>query len=96
MLKRTALIAVLATAGFTGIATDVQAAPPGQVSDWQRFYNYPYLYYPHSFQRPQQYDHLYYRYSPAMRIPVYNNDWYNFYPTEKPYHSGNHFRLDIF
>ena len=44
----------------------------------------------------QQYDNMYYRYEPSMRIPVYNKNWYNFYPTEKPYHSGSHYILDVF
>lgn len=96
MLKRMILIAVIAVAAATGLGNSVEAAPPGQVSDWHRFYNYPYVYYPHSFRQPQQYDHLYYRYSPEMRIPVYNKNWYNFYPSEKPYHRGHHFIMDVF
>lgn len=72
-------------------------AQPGQPTDWNRFYYYPYIYYPHNFQPSNQsYDHLYYRYPPHRRIPVYNNSWYNFYPTEKPYHWGHHFELDVF
>ena len=96
MLRRLALFAVVATAAVAGTGNDVEAAPPGQPADWQRFYHYPYVYYPQTFQQPQEYDHLYYRYSPAMRIPVYNKDWYSFYPTKKAWHSGNHFRLDVF
>jgi len=95
MLKRLILLAVMAAAA-NGMSTTAEAAPPGQPADWQRFYSYPYVYYPHSFQQPQQYDHMYYRYSPSMRIPVYNKAWYNFYPTDKPYHHGNHFLLDVF
>lgn len=95
MLKRLVLAAVIA-AGVFMTNTSTEAAPPGQPSDWQRFYHYPYVYYPHSFQRPQTYDHMYHRYSPSMRIPVYNTSWYNFYPTEKPYHDGHHYLLDIF
>ena len=68
----------------------------GQPTDWQRFYYYPYVYYPQNFQRPTQFDHLYYRYPPEQQIPVYNKSWYNFYPTEKPYHWGHHFILDVF
>ena len=75
----------------------VKAAPPGQPSDWQRFYYYPYVYYPHNFQsQPQSYNHMYYRYPTERRIPVYNVDWHNFYPSERPYHSGHHFILDVF
>jgi len=96
MLKRMILISVVAAAAFAGSARTVEAAPPGQAADWQRFYSYPYVYYPHSFQQPQQYDHMYHRYSPGMQIPVYNRSWYNFYPSEKPYHKGHHFLMDIF
>lgn len=95
MLKRIVMFAIIAVAAATGVRC-VEAAPPGQPSDWQRFYHYPYVYYPHSFQKPQQYDNMYYRYEPSMRIPVYNKNWYNFYPTEKPYHSGSHYILDVF
>jgi hypothetical protein len=68
----------------------------GQPTDWGRFYYYPYVYYPHNFQAPQQYNHLYHRYAPPQQIPVYNKDWYNFYPTARPYHMGHHFILDVF
>ena len=36
------------------------------------------------------------RYAPPQQIPVYNKDWYNFYPTARPYHMGHHFILDVF
>ncbi len=96
MLKRVLLFAIIAAAACVQKIDTVEAAPPGQPADWQRFYHYPYVYYPQNFQRPQTYDHMYYRYAPEMRIPVYNKNWYNFYPSEKPYHSGHHFVLDIF
>ena len=96
MLKRILMMMVVAVAMATGSNKVVEAAPPGQVADWQRFYHYPYVYYPHSFRKPQQYNSLYYKYPQEMRIPVYRKDWYNFYPTEKLYHSGNHFKLDVF
>lgn len=96
MLKRLMMIAVLVVAALAVNTRTVEAAPPGQPSDWQRFYYYPYVYYPHSFRKPQTYNSLYYKYSPEMRIPVYRKDWYNFYPTDKPYHSGHHFILDVF
>ena len=67
--------------------TEILSRCTVRLGDWR---------YPHSFQKPQQYDHMYYRYEPSMRIPVYNKSWYNFYPTEKPYHSGHHFILDVF
>lgn len=77
-------------------SSSVQAAEVGQPYDWNRFYYYPYVYYPHNFQAPQQYDNMYYRYPAERRIPVYNKDWHNFYPSERPYHMGHHFILDVF
>lgn len=75
----------------------LEAAGKGQPTDWSRFYYYPYVYYPHNFKpQNQTYDHMYYRYAPERRIPVYNKNWYNFYPTERPYHMGHHFILDVF
>lgn len=100
MFKRSLIagFGVAALAAFSAInCGQVMAAPPGQPTDWQRFYYYPYVYYPHNFQpQPQSQDHMYYRYTNQQRIPVYNADWYNFYPTKKPYHSGNHFTMDVF
>ncbi|MEP3478855.1 MAG: hypothetical protein ABJZ55_06380 [Fuerstiella sp.] len=96
MLKKALLLAVVAVMAITSFSTPTQAAQHGQPANWQRFYHYPYVYYPHNFQKPQQYDNMYYRYAPSMRIPVYNKNWYNFYPSEKPYHSGHHFILDVF
>ena len=88
------LFVVVATLGALSPA-EATAGGPGQPADWQRFYYYPYVYYPQTFERPQTYNHLYHRYPPSMRIPVYNRHWYNFYPTDKPYHSGHHFILDV-
>ena len=99
-MKRATLMGVLlltAAAGLFGGAEPAQAAPPGQPTNWQRFYYYPYVYYPHNFQQyPESYDHLYYRYPREKQIPVYNTDWHNFYPMEKPYYRGHHFALDVF
>lgn len=82
-----------------GLASNdqAQAAGKGQPTDWNRFNYYPYVYYPHNFQ-PQRgsFDHLYYRYGPEQRIPVFNKNWYNEYPSPKPYHKGHHFILDVF
>ncbi|PQO29989.1 calmodulin-binding protein [Blastopirellula marina] len=67
--------------------------------DWERFYHYPYVYYPQNFQGPEYYrsrDSLYYRYPAEMRIPVYNKQWQNPYPNGRLYHSGHHFLLDVF
>jgi len=82
-------------AGLMG-GNSAQAAGNGQPYDWNRFYYYPYVYYPHNFQGPQQFDHLYYRYPQERRIPVYNTNWHNFYPSPRPYHMGHHFILDVF
>lgn len=67
--------------------------------DWNRFYHYPYVYYPQNFWGPDYYrsaEDLYYRYPPEMRIPVYNLRWQNFYPQSHRYYQGDHMRLDIF
>jgi len=67
--------------------------------DWQRFYYYPYVYYPHNYYSPEYFQsgpNLYHRYPAEMRVPAYNKSWINFYPTQRRYHTGNHFRLDIF
>ncbi|SFI40419.1 hypothetical protein [Planctomicrobium piriforme] len=100
MIRRT-VSAGLVAAAFVVLAafnsTTVEAAPPGQPTNWQRFYYYPYVYYPHNFQQQtESYDNLYYRYPVQRRIPVYNADWYNFYPSDKPYHWGNHYTMDVF
>ena len=76
---------------------ETQAAGRGQPDDWQRFYYYPYVYYPHNFQPNNvTYNHMYHRYPANRRIPVYNKNWHNFYPTKRPYHKGHHFILDVF
>lgn len=100
MLKKT-LLAGLCVVAFVAMAivdsSEVEAAPPGQPTNWQRFYYYPYVYYPHNFKTStESYDNLYHRYPTERRIPVYNTGWHNFYPKERPYHSGHHFILDVF
>ena len=67
--------------------------------DWNRFYHYPYVYYPQNFWGTDYYrssEDLYYRYPPEMRIPVYNMRWHNYYPQDRRYHKGHHFQLDVF
>lgn len=67
--------------------------------DWERFYHYPYVYYPRNFWGNEYYrsaESLYYRYPPEMRIPVYNKKWQNYYPQGRLYHEGHHFNLDVF
>jgi hypothetical protein len=67
--------------------------------DWNRFYHYPYVYYPQNFWGNEYFrsaDSLYHRYPPEMRIPVYNRHWFNYYPSPRPYYQGHHFVLDVF
>lgn len=67
--------------------------------DWNRFYHYPYVYYPQNYWGSEYFrsaDSLYHRYPPEMRIPVYNKRWHNYYPSERKFHSGHHFLLDVF
>jgi hypothetical protein len=105
-MVRILALAVLAAA-MAASAADAQ--PPqnafgrvwgGQFAyDWERFYHYPYVYYPQNFWGADYYrsaDSLYYRYPAEMRIPVYNRKWYNYYPTGRLYHDGHHFELDVF
>ena len=68
-------------------------------ADWERFYHYPFVYYPQNFQGREYFqsrNSLYYRYPPEMRVPVYNKRWHNYYPTPRRYHWGHHFNLDVF
>jgi hypothetical protein len=67
--------------------------------DWNRFYHYPYVYYPQNFYGDDYYrssESLYYRYPSEMRVPVYNKQWHNYYPEGNLWHSGHHFVLDVF
>ena len=67
--------------------------------DWNRFYHYPYVYYPQNFWGQEYYrsaDNLYYRYPPEMQIPVYNKAWHNEYPLPRRYYQGHDFILDVF
>ena len=68
-------------------------------SDWERFYHYPYVFYPQNYWGQEYYkssESLYYRYPTEMRIPVYNTKWHNYYPSSRLYHAGHHFVLDVF
>jgi hypothetical protein len=67
--------------------------------DWNRFYHYPYVYYPENFWGTDYYrssEDLYFRYPPEMQIPVYNKAWHNEYPNARRYHKGHQFILDVF
>jgi len=109
MIRRAmfALIAVsLLSIGFSSSTALAQQRAYGRVwggaygtRDWERFYHYPYVFYPQNFWGHEYYrssEDLYYRYPPEMRIPVYNRKWQNYYPSPRRYHSGHHFILDVF
>ncbi len=71
----------------------------GNSRDCNRFYHYPYVFYPQNFRSPESYqssDSMYYRYGPEMQIPVYNRNWHNEYPSARRYHWGHHFLTDVF
>jgi len=117
MIRRT-IVALLCAAALVAVvhvsAADAQEAFGRQwgrtysTQDWNRFYHYPYVYYPQNFWGTDYYrsgEDLYFRYPPEMRIPVYNKSWHNYYPegfkngSYPPglrYHSGHHFVLDVF
>jgi hypothetical protein len=68
-------------------------------TDCERFYHYPYVWYPQNFWGSEYYrssEDLYFRYPPEMRVPVYNKQWQNYYPEARRYHQGHHFILDVF
>ncbi|MFM7159912.1 MAG: hypothetical protein ACKOGA_19475 [Planctomycetaceae bacterium] len=81
---------------MAGAPTRAHAAPVGQPYDWGRFYYYPYVYYPHNFRAPVQYNNLYYRYPQERQIPVFNSNWHNFYLMPKPWYKGHNDVLDVF
>lgn len=108
MIRRS-LLALVCLAGLSAAvpATEAQAqqafgrqwAYSYNTQDWQRFYYYPYVFYPQNFWAADYYrssESLYYRYPPEMRVPVYNRKWHNYYPQSRRYHSGHHFILDTF
>lgn len=99
------VLALLLAASSTSVQADPGTRAFGQSwgnlspQDWERFYHYPYVYYPHNFWSNNYFrssDSLYYRYPAEMRIPVYNKKWHNYYPSCRPYHKGHHFVLDVF
>lgn len=107
MIRRITLALLLALCLSAGISSRAEAQEAygrnwgGTYSnrDWERFYHYPYVYYPQNFWGNEYYrsaDSLYHRYPPEMRVPVYNKQWHNFYPAGRKYHSGHHFVLDVF
>jgi len=108
MIRRTFLVlscmaALLAVIGVTEAraqqAFGLQWGRSYTTQDWNRFYHYPYVYYPQNFWGSDYYrssEDLYFRYPPEMQIPVYNRQWQNYYPQGRRYHQGHHFILDTF
>jgi hypothetical protein len=108
MLRRISFALFVAVAISAGLSADTASAQQAygrqwghtyNTQDWQRFYHYPYVYYPQNFWSRDYYrssESLYYRYPPEMRIPVYNKAWQNYYPQQRRYHSGHHYILDVF
>lgn len=107
MLRSTFLAILCAAATYVALTPAETFAQEGyspqisrtyNVQDWNRFYHYPYVYYPHNFWSPdyfQSSDNLYHRYPAEMQVPAYNRAYYNYYPQPRKYHSGQHFRLDV-
>jgi len=109
MIRRTILVLLCAATVVLvlGMAADAPAQQAFDrqwgrsysTQDWNRFYHYPYVWYPQNFWGSDYYrssEDLYYRYPPEMQIPVYNRQWHNYYPQDRRYHSGHHFILDVF
>lgn len=100
--------AVVLTGGFSLTASEAGAQERAYgrtwgaqygTRDWERFYHYPYVYYPQNFYGNDYYrssEDLYHRYPQEMRVPVYNKKWHNYYPESRRYHQGHHFNLDVF
>ena len=107
MIRRL-LLAAVACALLGGLASSASAQDRayGRVwggqygrTDWERFYHYPYVWYPQNFWGNEYFrssEDLYFRYPPEMRVPVYNKQWHNMFPEGQRYHMGHHFILDQF
>ncbi|MEI8211005.1 MAG: calmodulin-binding protein [Planctomycetota bacterium] len=112
MLRRAILVAAIAFVASVSTASVSNAQQPSQQQaygrswgnaassrDYSRFNHYPYVYYPQNFYGNDYYrssDSLYHRYVPEMQIPVYNRQWYNYYPMNQRYHWGHHNLTDVF
>ncbi len=108
LMLRHLLIAAVLACSLVGMTDNVSAEQHaygqnwgGQAGtrDWNRFYHYPYVYYPQNFYGQEYFrssDSMYHRYPSEMRIPVYNKKWHNYYPSSRRFHSGHHFILDVF
>ena len=94
MLRRLLLLTIIAASAFIVFASSGDAAAQDRAfgrswghtyntHDWERFYHYPYVYYPQNYWGNEYYrsaESLYYRYPQEMRVPVYNKAWHNYYP----------------
>ena len=109
MFRKMILGSLLAIGFCVAMSQEASAQDPrayGQVwgqqtgaRDYNRFYHYPYVYYPQNFYGNEYYrsnNSLYYRYPAEMQIPVYNRKWHNEYPQSRRYHTGHHFITDVF
>ena len=102
----TALFATIVGVGLLAGTSHAQERAYGQTwgqtysaHDWERFYHYPYVFYPQNYYGNEYYrssNSLYHRYPPEMRVPVYNKQWHNYYPEGRRYHWGHHFNLDVY
>jgi hypothetical protein len=103
MIRRILMALICAAGlGFFGHGSQAKAqeaygrqwASTYSTQDWDRFYHYPYVYYPQNFWSDDYYrssESLYYRYPPEMRIPVYNKSWHNEYPQSAQWDKWMHY-----
>lgn len=110
MIRKALFVAAIALVASLSTASQADAQQAQQAygrswggaasnRDYSRFNHYPYVYYPQNFYGSEYYrssDSMYHRYVPEMQIPVYNRQWHNYYPSNRPYHWGHHFILDVF
>ena len=108
MLRRVMMVAICTVAFAMVCQSDsAQAQEKAYGAVWggqatrnmERFYHYPYVYYPQNYWSSNYFqsgNSLYHRYPAEMRVPVYNKQWHNYYPTPRRYHWGHQFITDVF
>jgi len=107
MIRRLFVVAICVCAFAVIGQSTAQAQQPAYGANWgqqgsrnmDRFYHYPYVTYPQNYWGNEYFrsaDSLYHRYPAEMRVPVYNRQWHNYYPTPRRYHFGHHFLTDVF
>ena len=107
MIRRLFMVAICVCAFAAFSQSEAQAQQNAYGAQWgqqssrnlDRFYHYPYVTYPQNYWGNEYFrsaDSLYHRYPAEMRIPVYNKQWHNYYPSPRRYHWGHHFILDVF